>query len=144
MADIDELMRLLDEKLNKIEADKTASKPIFDSTDRFIKTNGIKNGIDRVSNDIIYYTYQKKYTPSMGEEKWSKVHFFRLFNKHFNQARTGKTRFYLLDGSSFDLTREGRIEAESYNKEYHYQIGLKTGRIKRRQRRKRYNPDEER
>jgi hypothetical protein len=144
MADIDELLKLLDEKIDKLEADKTASKPINESTERFIKTCNIKNGVDRISNDIIYYTYQKKYVASMGEEKWSKVHFFRLFNKHFNQVRTGKQRYYLLDGDSFDLTREGRIEAESYNKEYHYQVGLKTGKIKRRKRRKQYNPDEER
>jgi hypothetical protein len=141
-ADIDELIKMLEEKLQEKESAKAAPKPTFDSTKRFIETNGLVKGPDRIPNDVIFYTYMKKYTPKMGEERWSKVHFFRLFNKYFDQARVGKQRYYLLDGTAFDTTREGRIEAESYNKEYHYQIGLKTGKIKRRRRRKAFKADE--
>ena len=134
MADIDELLKLVDQKLQEKEAEKSP-KPSTESTKRFIEKMNVRKGLDRVPNYVIYFTYKKKYRKAEGEEKWSKVHFFRLFNRIFDQARVGKQRYYLLEGSSFDLTREGLIEAKAYDETYTKNIGLKTGRIKPKKRR---------
>jgi hypothetical protein len=133
MADLDELLKILEEKLQEEGIEKP--KPKKDSVDRFVEKCSIRHGLDRVPNYVIYYTYKKVYKKAEGEKRWSKVHFFRLFNKIFDQARVGKQRYYLLDGGSFDLTREGRIEAEAYDKEYKRKVGLKTGHIKPKKRR---------
>jgi len=126
MTDLDELLKLLEKKIEDKEAEKSP-KPHKESVQRFIETMGICKGLDRIPNYIIYYTYKKKYKKAEGEEKWSKVHFFRIFNKYFDQARVGKQRYYILDGSSFDLTREGRIEAKAYDNEYKRKVSIKNG-----------------
>lgn len=134
MADLDELLELVSKKLEDKEAEKSP-KPQTESVKRFIETMNIRKGLDRIPNYVIYYTYKKKYKKAEGEEKWSKVHFFRLFNKYFDQARVGKQRYYVLDGSSFDLTREGRIEAKAYDEAYKRKIAIKTGKYKQKKRR---------
>ena len=134
MADLDELLELVSKKLEEKEAEKSP-KPQTESVKRFIETMNIRKGLDRIPNYVIYYTYKKKYKKAEGEEKWSKVHFFRLFNKYFDQARVGKQRYYVLDGSSFDLTREGRIEAKAYDESYKRKVAIKTGKHKPKKRR---------
>ena len=127
--DLDELMKLLEEqaqvKRTKVKAVKTSQ----DSCHRFIKDKNIVKGLDRVPNYVIYYTYKKVYGGKMGEEKWSKHHFFRLFNKGFEQARTGKQRYYKLDGKSFDLTRAGLLEAKKYDEEYKIEVKKARGTL---------------
>jgi hypothetical protein len=47
----------------------------------------------------------------------SKIEFFRQFRKEgFVQKRTGKQKFYLIDVSCLQMSREDFIEAD-YNKE---------------------------
>lgn len=72
----------------------------------------IRAGVDRIPNYIIYYTYKVGYKGEL-----SKIEFFRQFKKDFIQVRTGKQRSYMLDGESFNLTEEGKIEAKFYDKE---------------------------
>lgn len=136
MTDLDELLELLNKRVEEKEAEKSPKPEKKESVQRFIENKHIRKGLDRVPNYVIFFTYMKKYKARVGEEKWSKVHFFRLFNRYFDQARVGKQRYYVLDGSSFDLTREGRIEAKAYDQEYRRQVGIKTGKIKLRKRRK--------
>ena len=136
MVDLDELLDILENKLKEKEAEKSPTLEKKESVQRFIEKKSIRKGLDRVPNYVIFFTYMKKYKAEVGEEKWSKVHFFRLFNRYFDQARVGKQRYYVLDGSSFDLTREGRIEAKAYDQEYRRKVGIKTGKIKLRKRRK--------
>lgn len=140
--DLEELLKAVEDKIKQKEEEKGIKKPTKESTKRFIENMHIRRGLDRVPNYVIFFTYMKKYKAEAGEEKWSKVHFFRVFNRYFDQARVGKQRYYVLDGSSFDLTREGRIEAKAYDEEYRQEIGLKTGRIKRRKRRKAFKKQE--
>tara|TARA_R110000851_G_scaffold116166_12_gene242271 strand:- start:281 stop:634 length:354 start_codon:yes stop_codon:yes gene_type:complete len=79
--------------------------------EQFIKDKNIINGVDRIPNYVLYFTY-KRYGGLL-----AKVEFFRQFKKQgFTQRRTGKQRVYLLDASSFDMSREGLIEAEFHNK----------------------------
>jgi len=77
----------------------------------FIREYKICGGVDRVVIHVIYYTYKEKYGGEL-----SKIEFFRHFKKEFMQKRTGKQRVYMLDKRSFDMSREGLIEAEFHNK----------------------------
>lgn len=139
--DLDELLELLNKK-EELRADK--KKLNLESCERFIKTNGIVKGLNRVPNYVIYYTYKRKYKAKLSEQKWSKHHFFRLFNKIFDQVRTGRQRCYLLDGKSFDLSREGLMEAKKYDEEYKVEVKKRRGTYKKRKRRKRVSiPKEE-
>ena len=79
---------------------------------RFIKEFNIRSGLDRIPLYVIYYAYREKF---MGD--LSKIEFFRQFKKVFTQRRTGKQRVYLLDKSSFDMSREGILNAEFHNKD---------------------------
>jgi len=126
--DLDELIKLLEEEAENRTKVETVTK--LDSCDKFIKKLNITRGLDRVPNYVIYYTYQQKYKAGLGETKWSRNHFFQLFNKHFDQARTGRLRTYLLDGKSFDLTRGGLLEAKKYQKEYIIQVKKARGTYK--------------
>ena len=109
-ADIEELLQLLEESDENPASDvpEEAKTKIQD----FIWEYKIRSGIDRIPNHVIYYTYKVKFKGSL-----SKIEFFRQLTKSgFMKARTGKQRVYLLDGASFDLSREGLIEAEFFNK----------------------------
>lgn len=106
--DIEELLQLLE------ESDENPASDVCDKDESklkgFISEYKIVSGIDRIPNYVIYYTYKVKYKGEL-----SKVEFFRQLTKlGFMKARTGKQRVYLLDSSSFDLSREGLIEAEFF------------------------------
>ena len=78
---------------------------------KFIREFKIHSGVDRIPVHVVYYTYKELFGGEL-----SKIEFFRQFKKDFIQRRTGKQRVYLLDGKSFDLSREGLILAEHHNK----------------------------
>lgn len=105
----DELLDLLNRRASEKEA-PSSSYPLED----FIREFDIKKGVDRIPTFVIHYTYAESFGG-----KLSKIEFFRQFNKRFKdcKARTGKQRVYKLDGSSFDLSREGLIRAEYFAKE---------------------------
>lgn len=130
--DLDELLKLLEEKVETKKAETVKSN--LDSCERFIEKMNVRMGIEKIPNYVIYYTYQKKYKAGLGEEKLSKIHFFRLFNKHFEQKRIGKQRRYALDGP-FDLSREGLLEAEKFDKEYTIEVKKARGTYKKPKRR---------
>lgn len=116
MSDL-ELNRLL-EVLDRAEKKKErlVKRQDKNSVERFISDLNLKTGLELVPTYVIFYTYKKKWKDTNKEKKLNKIVFFRAFNKHFTQIRTNKQRYYLLDSSSFDMTREGIIEAKQYNK----------------------------
>lgn len=133
---LDELLKYLEEQVNSAEKKQGKRPPReLDSCDGFIKYKRIVQGPDRVPNYVIYYTYRTQYSPKAGEESLSKVHFFRLFNRVFNQVRTGKQRYYQLDGESFDLSREGLLKAKKYDEEYKVEVQKANGTYKKPKRR---------
>lgn len=134
--ELDELLAALEDAVDKKKSSKK-KKPVTNDVFSFISKNNIVAGLDKVPNYVIFFTYMKRYTLSVGDKKVSKVHFFRLLGKKFDPKRVGKQRYYRLDKSSFDMTREGLIEAKSYDKEYERQVKIRTGKIKPRLRRKR-------
>ena len=105
--ELEELLDLLQEVEAKVEVEKSDC-----SFEKFIVEFGIRSGRDRVPNYLIFTLYQQNYTKGYGRN-----HFFRLMSSRFESVRTGRERAYLLDGSAFDLTREGKLKAKHYDKE---------------------------
>ncbi len=105
---LEDLLKILEEGAPEKESPIPTSDSKISS---FINEYKITHGVDRIPTYMVYYTYKEIYGGEL-----SKVEFFRQFNKDFIQVRTGKQRSYLLDGESFDRSREGIIKAEFYSK----------------------------
>ena len=105
--ELNELLDLLQEVEAKAEVDKSGC-----TFERFVEEFGIKSGSDRIPTYLIYSLYLQNYKNPYGRN-----HFFRLMNKQFKAVRTGKQRAYMLDGSAFDLSKEGKLKAKHYDKE---------------------------
>ncbi len=106
-ATVEDLLKLLEES----DESPASSVDKVDKTkiDDFIGAYFITEGPCRIPTHVIYYTYKVKYGGDL-----SKIEFFRQFKKKFEQRRTGRQRVYMLDESSFDMSREGLIEAEFF------------------------------
>jgi hypothetical protein len=115
---LDELLDLLQKVEAKAEVEKSGC-----SFEKFVLEYGIRSGLTRVPNYLIYSLYDSNYKNAYG-----KNHFFRLMSSRFKSVRTGKQRAYLLDGSSFDLSREGKLKAKHYDKEKRIEKKSKKGR----------------
>ena len=115
-----DLLLLLDEEDSE-KGPQVSSAPLG-IIEQFCADMKIFAGVDRIKNFVIYYTYKEVYGGEL-----SKIEFFRKFNKIFTQVRTGKQRCYLLDADSFDMSREGLIKAEFFEKEQK-EIKKKSGR----------------
>ena len=111
---LEELLKLVDEAEQKQQ--RSVKNKDENSVNRFISDLEIKTGLERIPTFVIYYTYKKIWFNKVKDKKVNKIVFFRAFNKLFTQYRTNKQRYYLLDGDSFDLTREGLLEAENFDK----------------------------
>lgn len=140
--ELDELLAALEDAVDKKKKTVKKKKASTNDVFAFISKNNIRAGLDRVPNYVIFFTYMTKYKLSVGNEKVSKIYFFRLFSKKFESRRVGKQRYYALDKSQFDLSREGLIEAKAYDEKYERNIKIKTGKIKPRLRRKRVKKEE--
>jgi len=105
----------LEDLLDLVEKDSEKSPDLLPQNDsnviKFIKEFKIRGGVDRIPTYVVYYTYKERFGGFL-----SKIEFFRQFKKEFIQRRTGKQRVYLLGESSFDMSREGLIEAKFHNK----------------------------
>jgi hypothetical protein len=108
--DLDDLLSLINEK----DSEKGPSVVLeaLGEIEQFCNEMKIFAGVDKVPNHVIYYTYKDVYKGDL-----SKIEFFRRFKKIFKQVRTGKQRRYLLDSEGFDMSREGMIKAEFFEKE---------------------------
>tara|TARA_R100001086_G_scaffold249698_1_gene190430 strand:+ start:4498 stop:4935 length:438 start_codon:yes stop_codon:yes gene_type:complete len=115
---IDELLELAENAKKEKAKRKRGESKQHKSVSRFIEEYPIKPGTDLVPNYVIFYTYRILWKGLTHSNKCNKIVFFRNFNKQFNQKRTGKQRYYLVDASSFDLTREGIEEAKYYDRRY--------------------------
>jgi len=110
-ATVEDLLKLLEES---DESPASSISQVDDSKiDDFIGAYFITDGPCRIPNYVIYYTYKVSYGGNL-----SKIEFFRQLKKKFEQRRTGKQRVYMLDENSFDMSREGLIEAEFFAKGY--------------------------
>lgn len=131
--DLDELLDLLEKEVE--QKSKTAKKAKFKgqkSVDNFVKEMKVVAGPDRIPNYVIHYTYKKIFKDSTGTPKEKRDYFFRLFNKMFQRVRTGRQKYYLLDAKSFDMSREGLLEAKKFSEEYELIIKKRTGNVKKR------------
>lgn len=100
----------------ELKQKKEVKSKDLSSVCRFIKDLDIKTGLDRVPTHVIYYHYRQKWYDTFKDKKSNKIVFFRAFNKKFAQHRTNKQRYYLLDATSFDLSREELINAVNFDR----------------------------
>ena len=106
---LQELISLLDEAPEKESFVASSDSKISD----YINEINLVKGVDRIPSYVLWYSYKKVWGGYL-----SKVEFFRQLKKEgFAQYRTGKGRGYLVDASSFDMSREGLLEAEYFAKE---------------------------
>lgn len=127
---LDELLEFVEEAEKKQEDNSKFRSKDKPHVQRFIEDLKIQSGVERVSTSVIFHSYIMKWNGLSREKKLKKIEFFRQFSRNFNSTRTGKKRYYLLDPTSFDLTREGILEAEQYNTRYNKKKRTESGRKK--------------
>ncbi len=71
---------------------------------KFVYDLNIKHGDEKVSAQLIYYTY--KHWKGWDQKRQSKPTFFRDFNKYFEPHRVTEGNVYLLNPKPFDLSEE--------------------------------------
>ena len=108
----DELVRLLDEENNPKPKKKAVGKGGIPDVLRFIKSHGLQKGEIRVPSYRIYYCFIK-WAPQNWSKTWGNTEFFRIFKKQFEQKRTGRQRYYLLN-TPIDETKEYEEKAKAY------------------------------
>ncbi len=126
---LEELLKSLEEAE---EASKTPEKKIFHRDvahmDKFIEEVGLKTAPDRIPNYIVFYTYRILWEGVAHNKKVNKIKFFRALNKRFKSARDGRMRYYMLDATAFDMTREGKLKAKHYDEKYQKRIKEKSSK----------------
>ena len=90
----------------------------------YIKEREVRDGITLVPNFYLYYHYHKVWNPT--GKKLSKIGFLRKMNVVFEQKRTKKVRYYLLDQESFDLSEETISEAKRFDERYRRKVAKKS------------------
>lgn len=111
---LEDLLKLVDEAEDKQQ--RSVKNKDENSVNRFISDLDIKTGLERIPTFVIYYTYKKIWYNKVKDKKVNKIVFFRAFNKLFTQYRSNRQRYYLLDPAPFDMSREGMLEAENFDK----------------------------
>ena len=115
----EELLALLEkaqeEAINRTSKTVRGGKKEPRSVKRFIDEWDIDLGIDKVPGYMVYYYYRMKWKGIHTPDKINKIHFLRTFSKYFTSGRSNNVRYYLLDGTKFDLSREGKLEAKHYD-----------------------------
>lgn len=118
---LDDLLKAIESKPEKKKRRKKRVGQIrteYTHIERFINDVGIKNGETRVPTHIIFYYYRQKWHGADTSAKLKYIPFFKVIRRRFNYVRSGIQRYYLLDGSVFDLTREGKLEAKHYARQF--------------------------
>ena len=121
IVELEELLNLLEEEeapskkpsknARVDEEGKHVWKPNKD-VERFIKKLNIQPGENKVPTYVIYYTFTT-WANENWTRKWRPTEFFRTFKKHFEQKRTGRQRYYMLN-DALDLSPEFEKKANKY------------------------------
>lgn len=90
----------LEELLKLAEGSPNPEEKELNEVERWVIAAGIKEGSEKVSNSLLYYTYCE-----WAEKPIVKYQFSQQFKKLFKQHLDGE-RFYLLDPAPFDLSRD--------------------------------------
>lgn len=106
MADKKLLDELTEEELLDLARGAKPDKIIdkISEAGKFIYDQGIKEGRDRISAQLVYYTY--KQWKGWGNKAESRGHFFKKFNQYFSPHRSKDGMFYYLNSKPFDLSQE--------------------------------------
>jgi len=116
---IDELLELA-----KQSAEEKKEVKIQPHVQDFIKDYQIYPGTALIPTYVIFHEYRRIWRHE-SRMKLSKVHFFIEFNNLFEQKRTTKTRYYLLNEGSFNLSKEYLTETKKLDKQYEKRVRSK-------------------
>lgn len=108
--DIQKLLELAEGKIK--EKEKTPER--FGNVERFIRKMGIKTGETAVPAFLIHYYY-------CDVSKWSKlpkIRFFMEFAKYFKSLTYKNEVCYMLDESSFDMSKETLFKARAHRRKH--------------------------
>lgn len=94
---------------------------------KFIREFNITTGDIKVPNYLIYYVYRISWRPQ--GKKMSKIEFMRRLSKVFDQKRTGKVRYYMLNHNPFEDYDLRKVKI--YDKKYGNQKKVKIKKGKR-------------
>lgn len=113
---------------SKRKSQKHNSKRSNKKVERFIEEMELESGDRRLPNYIIYYNFLVWWDENrLGGKKPGNIEFFRTFNKHFDQTRTGKQRYYMLN-ARLDESKEAY---EKGKKEYQKRFKKRNKKRKR-------------
>ena len=103
--DYDELVKLIEEEQKpRPKAKKKDRSSRGRWVNKFIKEHNIETGPLKVPTYVIYYHFAK-WADGGWAKRYSKIEFFRNFNKHFEQKRSGHQRYYMIN-DSLELSEE--------------------------------------
>ena len=123
--DVSELLKLIEEETKALDkkheappepSNRYSFKP-NKNVERFIRTTGLIPGDNKVPTYLIYYHYI-----FWAKDHWlkplRKQGFFRTFNQHFQQKRSGHQRYYMIN-DGLDLSDEIYDKAKKYETKWH-------------------------
>jgi len=102
--DIDSLLEIVESSKERVKFEDT-------DVEKFIREKGIKEGSIRISSSVIYYDY---FLWKNKRNYRNRRMFFKQFNKHFKTKPYQGEVTYLLDGDSFNLSKEWYFKARAF------------------------------
>lgn len=110
----EDLMNMVDLEADRPNLTKKEKKRKENETVlAFIRAKSITSGLVRVPTYKIFHEYQVMWTARNRNDKIGRTGFFRIFSRYFEQIRTGKQRYYLLN-DCFDMSEESMKRAENH------------------------------
>ena len=120
--DLKELEALLQEEIEGPKEVEAPEKPRYENKDvmRFIRNNNIVSGTEKVPSYVIFYAFGQWVRRHAGTRVWGKEEFFRTFKQHFEQKRTGRQRYYLINKemTNLDFSQEFYERAKRYEERH--------------------------
>lgn len=116
MKSTDDILKLLEEAENKNSASKPTKAKRHYSIKKFIRDFKIVPGNNRTPITLIYFHYSK-FCTKYNYPKRSKIEFGRQISELFQQVRTGRERFYMIDSTLEDnppLREKARKHAKAW------------------------------
>jgi hypothetical protein len=104
-----DLVKLATDSEEDVTFDKVSDAALF------IYQSNLKHGTEKISADMVYYTY--RLWKGWSNKRQSRQVFFRDFNKFFEKHRTADGMVYYLNPKPFDLSEEAKWDRRRHNRD---------------------------
>ena len=133
---LEELLDLIDREEQALQGGPKKQTEVKDRVNKyaykFIQENGIAPGENKYPNFLIFYHFRMWCQKKNYYKRHGLTEFFRTFNRYFEQVRTGRQRYYLLD-DTLPNDEETIKKAKLHNKIYR---GKRRGQREKKQQKK--------